>query len=472
MALFSTNELGRLERAGALILEAEDKLPVLRSLNWDRSLADDFFERREKVLPHPVYPRIDTAPCLERLKLARTLVQGSTPVHAWLTRLADVVEQTAAMLSTVGTRAFYGHSASLYGSPATPIADGRTNALDLARRLHETLSEYDEGSLRLEPPESLTAQALKARLDAELPLYFGDAAPRVDVTKNVSAKAAAGRDYIKLRADGKFSDLDAVQLLQHEALIHIATGKNGAAQTRFPILAESHPGNARTQEGLAVFAEFISGGLDPRRFKRLADRVVAIDMAASGADFVELYRFFREQAPSDPPFEAFESARRVVRGGLVEGGAPFTKDSVYLGGLLEVHNYFRAAVRSGDAGFIRLLFVGKIDLADLEAMKLLHEAGYIGDAKFLPPWAKDLRYLLSYLAYSSFLNGISLKDVAARYDMLLGTAPRRAQPEAAATYTEAAAAAPEPIPDASGEAHQPSRLARVFGFLGRGPGGR
>ncbi|HBK91490.1 MAG TPA: DUF1704 domain-containing protein, partial [Parvularcula sp.] len=85
--------------------------------------------------------------------------------------------------------------------------------------------------------------------------------------------------------------------------------------------------------------------------------------------FIEVYRFFRERGANDPPFEAFENARRVFRGGVIAGGAPFTKDSIYLGGLLEVHNFLRAAVKSGDAAFIRLLFVGKIDLADLAAMK-------------------------------------------------------------------------------------------------------
>ncbi len=87
---------------------------------------------------------------------------------------------------------------------------------------------------------------------------------------------------------------------------------------------------------------------NPACLKRLANRVIAIKMAENGADFCELYSFFRERGVSDEPFEAFESARRVVRGGRVEGGAPFTKDAIHLGGLLDVHNYLRTAVRTGD----------------------------------------------------------------------------------------------------------------------------
>lgn len=415
---FSAAELDRLQRAGRLLLEAEDRLPVLKTIAWDRSHAEAFFASGESELPDPVYPRVDPEPSLERIAEARRLIDGASPVHDWLLRECEIFADTARLLAAVGTAEFHTYSRRLYGDPSSPIADGKRTALDLARRLDEVLDDFDTAAVRLEAPEVLSAHELKARLDRELPDVFGAQAPRVEVTLNVSAKAAAGRDYIKLREDAAFSDLDVIQLLQHEAYIHIATSQNGLRQTRFPILAESHPGNARTQEGLAVFAEFISGALDPRRFRRLADRAIAIDMAQNGADFIELYRFFREHNVHDKPIEAFESARRVVRGGLTSGGAPFTKDSIYLGGLLEVHNYLRTAVRAGDAALIRLLFVGKMDLGDLDAMKQLREAGLLEEPALMPPWARDLRYLLSYLAYSTFLNEISLRDVASRYEHL------------------------------------------------------
>ncbi len=415
---FSAKELEKLTRAAGMLRLAEARLPVLRTLSWDRTLADSFFKNDEREPPSPIYPEIDPAPSLELVFGARALLDGGSEAHQWLRRFADTTEETALLLSVVGTPLFHGHSRALYGGPTSPIADGKSTALDLALRLDQLLTDFDAPAQKLESPATLTATQLKHRLDQALPTHFGADAPRVEITHNVSAKAAAGRDYIKLRDDARFSDLDETQLLQHEALVHIATGLNGAAQPHFPLLGEAFPGNARTQEGLAVFAEFISGALDPRRFKRLADRVIAINMSAEGANFLELYTFFREQSEADAPFEAFESARRVVRGGLVNGGGPFTKDSIYLQGLLEVHNYLRAAIRTGDASFIRLLFVGKIDIEDLGAMKFLRNAGLIKEPKYLPPWVTDLRYLLSYLAYSTFLNEIDLQSVARRYDPL------------------------------------------------------
>jgi hypothetical protein len=59
-------------------------------------------------------------------------------------------------------------------------------------------------------------------------------------------------------------------------------------------------------------------------------------MAEEGADFLDLYRFFLGRGSDEE--NAFDNARRVCRGGLVEGGAPFTKDVCYLDGLLRVTN--------------------------------------------------------------------------------------------------------------------------------------
>lgn len=418
MPYFSESELSRLEAASALLLNAEAQLPVLKSLAWDKSLAVEFFKKKEKWLPKPEYQKLDVSTVKQQIVHARIQIVGDSPVHSWLRRFADITELTADLLNSVGTSDFYKHSCRLYGSSNTPVADGRRTAIDLAKRIDSLLSEFDKGCMRLEPPESLSAKDLKITLESSLPKYFGSEAPQIIISNDMSSKAAAGKEYIKLREDATFSDLDVTQLLQHEALIHIATGKNGRLQKRFPLLGEAYPGNARTQEGLAVFAEFISGALDPHRFKRLADRVIAIDMAEQGADFIQLYEYFRDSGASDKPIDAFESAYRVVRGGLVAGGAPFTKDSVYLGGLVEVHSYLRAAVRAGDASIIRLLFVGKIDLGDLEAMKLLRDENLIIEPKFIPPWANDLRYLLSYLAYSTFLNEINLEEVNTRYKYL------------------------------------------------------
>jgi hypothetical protein len=190
--------------------------------------------------------------------------------------------------------------------------------------------------------------------------------------------------------------------------------------------------------------------MDPSRLLRLADRVIAIQMATQGADFLDLYRYFRERTHNS--FEAFENARRVVRGGLVTGGAPFTKDSVYLEGLVKVHNFLRIAVQETRVDCIRLLFAGKIDIEDMPAVTTLAAHGLCTFPRFLPPWAKDLRFLVSYIAYSSFLNRMHLERVRDHYKALLAIC---------ASPTDTATA----FGEAAGASDLPSRPPAVDGSL-------
>ena len=177
--------------------------------------------------------------------------------------------------------------------------------------------------------------------------HFGDSAPEVLLVDELSANAVASTSRIKIRRDAKFTAKDAAQLLNHEAFIHVATGLNGRAQTDIPILALGHPGTTRTQEGLAVYSEYVSGTLGMDRLRRLADRIVATQLVIDGADFIELYRWFLERSPN--PEQAFESTRRIFRGAPLTGGAPFTKDCAYLSGYLSVTTFIRAAFRAGRA---------------------------------------------------------------------------------------------------------------------------
>ena len=72
---------------------------------------------------------------------------------------------------------------------------------------------------------------------------------------------------------------------------------------------------------------------------------------------------------------------------------------------------------------LQLLFAGKLDLEDLPALAQLAEMGLCKAPRFLPPWVADRRYLVTYLTYSSFLNGVSLVESRAHYARLLSEAP-------------------------------------------------
>ncbi len=406
--------------AGRLSDAARD-VRILRHVSWDASVREAFFSSGARELPRPEYPHYDASPVLEKITYARALMQTSD-ADQWLARQALALEHSARMLASAGTADFYLHSRELYGAPGDVLLDQSTTSLALAADFDTALSSLDGFSSDLLPSESVGAEQLAEEISLAVGQMFGSDAPEVSVVDELSANALAGAQRIRVRRDAIFNDKDVSQLIHHEAGIHVATSLNGLAQMRLPILAASHPGTTRTQEGLAVFAEFITGSMDPERLRRLSDRIIAIQMAVDGADFLQVYEYFLERTRGDER-QAFENARRVFRGGDLRGGAPFTKDIVYLDGLLRVHNFLRSVVSSGRADCLPLLFCGKLDLEDIPVLCDLHARGLCFPPRFLPSWVSDMRFLLSYLAYSAFLNTIDLKRVTQHYDELLQSAP-------------------------------------------------
>ena len=127
-------------------------------------------------------------------------------------------------------------------------------------------------------------------------------------------------------------------------------------------LSKGPPSSTVTQEGLAILMEIITFASYPSRLRKLTNRTRAIHMVEEGADFLQVFEFFREQG-----FEMAESygnASRVFRGS-VPTGLPFTKDLSYLRGFIMVYNYIQLAVRKGKLEQVPLLFCGKTTLEDM-----------------------------------------------------------------------------------------------------------
>ncbi len=421
----------RISRATLALREAEQPLRILGLLAWPLEVRNQFLGSGGKAMPQVRYPEVDTRMVESALAAARPLIAEAGPAREWLERIADRIALASHMINHLGTAAFFADSSRLYGAPEQPLADSGQSPLDLARRLRRIIDRMSHIDLGAPIDANASAEEVSRRMSAAVHKFFGDEAPIIELVDNLSANATAGPNRIRIRSTARFTDRDVEQLVHHEAGIHVTTGLNGRHQNDLPILAASHPGTTRTQEGLAVFAEFITGCMDLDRLSRLADRVLGIQMAVDGADFIEVYRHFLdgaqgEEASSSPTVAektAFEQARRIFRGGVLTGGAPFTKDVVYLDGLLRVHDFLRSVVAAGRADVLMLLFCGKLDLDDVPVLCQLAELGLVRPPKFLPPWAADRRFLVSYLAYSGFLGRVRMGHVHARYADVLEQAP-------------------------------------------------
>jgi uncharacterized protein (TIGR02421 family) len=139
---------------------------------------------------------------------------------------------------------------------------------------------------------------------------------------------SSGRVLIGREASIPSARADA--LIQHEIGTHVVTHHNGREQ-RFHLLAVGLPGYDELQEGLAVLAEYLVGGLNAERMRVLAARVIVVHALVDGAGFVEAFRLLTDRGFTQRA--AFTITTRVYRGGGL------TKDAMYLRGLVEILDY-------------------------------------------------------------------------------------------------------------------------------------
>ena len=414
-------EKDRIRAVTGLLHQACKPIRILRALDWAPEVKEAFLAGGGRELPQVSYPPFDPTPSIEVVREARRQIVPFTTIDVWLDRHAQSIELGARMLAAVGTPSFFEFGRQLYGEPTAPLRYAAISPLELAQSVLDTIDQLAHIDISTAPPAYHSAEEVAVNLERAVRAHFGDQAPAIELVDRLSANALATSKAIRVRRGARFTDRDFTQLLHHEAYIHVATSLNGKAQTDLPILAAGHPGTTRTQEGLAVFAEVISGSIELDRLRRLADRVLAIQMAIEGADFLEVNRFFLER--TGDPDQAFENTRRVFRGGVITGGAPFCKDLVYLLGLLQVNNAIRACFAAGRADCLSILFCGKLDIFDIPALCELYAMGLCRAPRFLPPWISDPRHLLAMLTFNVFINRMNLDTIIDVARKLLDSAP-------------------------------------------------
>lgn len=391
------------------MVRAARGLRVLSLASWPASVQQRFladFARGRARPPVHAYPRHDFGAQRRELAAIAAAADPAHPLGAYLVDSARHWDLAARMLEALGTREAGALSVMLYGHPRDPLPGGGPSAREAAAHFIGIADELDRELIAPEEQVRISATALQLQLQNQLDAFFGGRVVAVELDPDLIAKAAAGAFRIRLRDGAAFSDYDQAQLLHHEALVHSLTALNGRGQATLPSLAMSSPRVTATQEGLAVLAEQITGSLDIERMKRVSLRTEAIAMALEGADFLQVFGHFME-AGQDPS-ESFASAQRVFRGVPVEGGSAFAKDTVYLRGLVEVHTFFRHALREGRLRQCRRLFAGKMTLADVERFEPLFESGALSPPRWLPPWAARANGLAGLLAFSLFANRIRL----------------------------------------------------------------
>jgi uncharacterized protein (TIGR02421 family) len=270
------------------------------------------------------------------------------------------------MLGCRGTDAFLGLSIELYGGVRPALLDTAQHILR-----HVPPPELEEGPW-------LDARAVAQAAQAELDRYRAfepDLESHVEVREGSTGVMVSNGDVL-VAPSCRVAVARIEALLHHEVGTHVVTHVNGAHQP-LHVLASGLAGHDETQEGLAVLAEHLVGGLTPGRLRHLAARVVAVHLMIEGVPFADVHATLVHDGI--PHHQAFSTTVRAFRSGGL------TKDAVYLRGLVELVDHLAAG------GDLDTLLLGKMPLTAAPLVADLHERGVIHGPLLRPRYLDDER---------------------------------------------------------------------------------
>jgi uncharacterized protein (TIGR02421 family) len=425
-AAVAKHEVAHYAALDARMVRAARGIRLLHLVSWPARVQDAFLAQwraGNPALPRYDYPGHDFGDVRRELEAIAGACDTSHPLGHYIAETAQAWATAAELLESLGTPRVGELSRELFGRPDEPLPGAGPSTREAARHFIDIAGQLDRELLAPEEQVPVSATALRLQLQADLDDYFDGRVIEVVLDPDLIAKAAAGATRIRLRAGAAFSDYDRHQLLQHEAFVHSLTALNGRQQPVLQSLALSSPRVTATQEGLATFAEQITGSIDIERMKRVSLRIEAVAMAMDGADFLQVFRYFLGAGQGE--VESFSSAQRVFRGVPVGGGTAFTKDVVYLRGLVGVHTFFRWALQQKKLHLCRQLFAGKMTLGDaLRFEPLFHADGaaqpVLAPPRWLPRWVSRANGLAGMLAFSLFANRIRMDRLDAPVEPIPG----------------------------------------------------
>lgn len=319
-----------------------------------------FFNSKFAIEPNFKYPKRDfNALELQRELFAVRIEDIDDKVIQKL--YEDIVYEYSGLIECIDTisegKKFYYNSLRSFGTP--------------------TEVDVENAKFILHFDDKLDVEKSLPRFDVhETEQFFRDYSKRYDFTYNIkhSDKLSAiamvlnNQQTLVLNSNHTFSQSDIDILTNHEIGVHMVTTMN-SLRNQLKIFSHGFPNNTETQEGLAVFSEFMSNSLNMNRLKRLAYRVLAVDSLAKGYNFQQTFRMLKNYGMKNN--SAFTVAVRVHRGG------GFTKDYLYLTGLKKVYSHHR------NGGDLSPLLTGKVTLEYKDSIEYLINNGFAQSSKFI-----------------------------------------------------------------------------------------
>ncbi len=296
-----------------------------------------------KYLTDPIfkYPTIN----FDRFKLHRKLFENNLEVieDEKIKKLyEDIIYQYSGLIQCIETigngKKFYYNCLHCFGTPTE-------NDVENAKFILHFEDDNKDASSFLPKYNAKEAELFFKTFSKQYDFNYN-----IEFSDKISAIAMVLNNIktLVLNTNHTYSDNEIAVLTNHEIGVHMVTTMNGLLHP-LKIFSHGFPNNEETQEGLAVFSEYMSNNLTVTRLKELAYRVIAVDSLAKGYSFSRTFRLLHNQYDLDRE-SAFYITVRVHRGG------GFTKDYLYLTGLKKVYDYYHSGKD------LNLLLTGKVTL--------------------------------------------------------------------------------------------------------------
>ncbi|MGJ8592897.1 MAG: flavohemoglobin expression-modulating QEGLA motif protein [Aquaticitalea sp.] len=319
--------------------------PVNSNEEWDKFRDNDF-----KIPPNFKYRLIAIDPELEKRKLYNIPIDlVEDPTIAFILRGKRLeIEKQLTMLEERGTDNFRFIGESLFGV----IQD---NVLKEAKHI---LKIYPEGeNIRSERRYNCMEFAKHAQVEID---YYNEKFPEINLSleiRNDIAGIMVSKNKLLINEEISLDEYRCDALIQHEVSTHMLTYCNGKRQPLHQMY-EGFEGYDQLQEGLAVIAEYLVGGLTINRLRLLAGRVIAVNSMVNHHSFIETFNLLQRKY-AFPDRTAYNITMRVYRGGGL------TKDAVYLAGLIDLLAYLKKG------GSLENLYTGKFNTTHIELIEEL-----------------------------------------------------------------------------------------------------
>jgi uncharacterized protein (TIGR02421 family) len=312
--------------------------------------------------PLPFEPRE-----LKRLLYAAPLERVEDPL-LWelFAQKQDELDRQITLLTDRGSQRFRHGAIQIYGGVDAPL-------LELARRILDATGRKDEEDPDENRTQRLWAPEIARRARAEIAYYEAKDArfeARVEIRDDIAAAMMVSQNRLMIAGTLRLRPERMEALLHHEIGTHLLTWFNGGQQP-LRLLQDGAAGYEPTQEGLAVLAEYLCGGLTRSRLRTLAARVETVHCLVEGACFLDAFQHLRT-IRGYSAHAAFRLTARVYRSGGL------TKDAAYLRGLRDL----LAALGKGRE--IEPLLVGKVALRNASALRALSRREIVHPPAILP----------------------------------------------------------------------------------------